>query len=263
MSLTDEIRSRLQCGVTHLGNALVHFLELRVPSALPELSDTNRKKILEGVKPGDIILTADASYLMWEGIEYAVAGSHFTHCMFYEGDGDVLEATIEANHNGVMRSRLENVLHGSVKVAVLSPPYPTDVAIQSVLEYCRQQLGKPYDNVFDMEHSDGKAFYCSSLLYQALMQLTPPWEIPKKHRLGRTLVVPDAFLHLEGASVLYMDKFTVWSSLQGAMPTAMGTAATTLALHLVFPHLAPVAAFYLTVSAGNKLQTGKFSMTGN
>jgi len=148
-------------------------------------------------------------------------------------------------------------------VAVLSPPYPNADQIVDVLEFCRQQLGKPYDNVFDMEHSEGHSFYCSSLLYEALMRLAPPFNIPKKRRLGRTLVVPDAFLHLEGASVLYMDNFTVWSSLRGAVPTAMGTAATTLALGMIFPHLAPVAAFYLTVSAGNKLQTGKFSLTGN
>lgn len=259
--MTDELRKRMLCGVSYFGNALVHFLELRIPTALPDMTEVNRQKILQSVQPGDIVLTADAAYLMWEGIEYMVAGSHFTHCMVYEGDGQVLEATIESNSNGVMRSPLEKSLHGSVKVAVLRPPYQHTDHIEQVLDFCRAQLGKPYDNVFDFEHSEGKAYYCSSLIYSALQTLDPPFEVPQKRRLGRTLVVPDGFLHLEGISVLYMDKFTVWSSLEGSLPTAVGTAATTAALHIFFPHLAPVAAFYLTVSAGNKLQTGKFGLT--
>lgn len=261
MSLSDEIRARLQCGVSLLGNALVHALELRIPTALPALSEINRNKILDKVRPGDILLSADPAYLMWEGLEYAVAGSHFTHCMIYEGEGNVLESTIEGHAQGVMRSPLERVLQGSIKLAVIRPPYPCQVQIKTVLEFCRAQIGKPYDSVFDYEHADGQAFYCSSLIYLGLQQLDPPLHLPSKHCLGRNLVVPDAFLHLEGASLLYMDRFTIWSSLEGCIPTALGAAATTAALHVLFPHVTPLAAIYLTVAAGNKLQTGKFGAT--
>ena len=262
MELTATVRKRLTCAAATLGNLVAHTFELRIPTTNPELTEEQRKKIVALLEPGDLVLTADTSYLLWEGIEYTVAGSNFTHVSIHEGDGCVLEATVDADKDGVMRSHLSNHLHGPVKVAVIRPAYKHPSDRDAALEFCRSKLGLRYDGCFNMDRTEGQRYYCSSLIYEAFRAMPCPITISRKRRLGRNIVVPDSFLSMQGQTVIYRDKFTPWHALKGATPTAIGAAAATVGFHVMLPHLAPLAGFYLAVSSGNKLQTGRFGLTG-
>lgn len=259
--LGKQLKKVLECPMNLLGNTLVHALELRIPTAHKSITKSRKLKVMGILKPGDIILTTDPAYLLWETFEYALAKSHFTHAMVYEGYGQVLEATIESGDASVLRWPLEDHLQGAVRLAIVRPNYkPGDV--HRVLEYCRAQLGKPYDDLFDIDHENDEKFYCSSLMYWALKQLPEPIEVEATPMYGRHVVIPDAFLHLPEARIMYADKFNLWTNAGGAAPTLMGAAAGAAALHLVVPHLAILGGFYLAVSAGNKIQTGHFGLTG-
>lgn len=260
-SWREDIKRALRCPLGLVGNLLVSVLEVRIPTAVRKIDDHKRHAIADHLEPGDIILTTDPAYLIWETLEYAVAGSHFTHVLIHEGDGSVIEATIEGNKTGVMRSALSDRLVGAIRVAVVRPCYQPD-DVDQVLEYCRAQIGKPYDSIFDFEVAHEDSFYCSSLIYQALQRLPQPIHIDTVHRLHRTLVLPDHFLHLEGATIIYADKFSLVSNAAGATPTVIGAAAGAAVLHLVAPHLCLVGGFYLAVATGNKIQTGRFGLKG-
>lgn len=261
MRLTDLLRKRLTCAANTLGHLLAHSLELRIPTITPETTDEQRRELIGLLEPGDLVLTSDTSYLLWEGIEYSLAGSHYTHVGMYEGDGAFLEATVDSSIDGVMRSELDEALRGPMKLAAVRPPYKTQQDRDLAIAYCAERLGLPYDGLFDMDHTDGQKYYCASLIYDAFQAIPNPIEVQRKKVLGRWLVIPDAFLHLEGELVLYSDNFTLWDSLRGASPTVIGATAATLGLHVMIPHLAPIAGFYLAVGAGNKLQTGNFGLT--
>lgn len=260
-SWREDLKRVLRCPLGLMGNLLVSVLEVRIPTAAPKIDDRKRHMILDHMEPGDIVLTTDPAYLIWETLEYAVAGSHFTHVLIHEGEGVAIEATIEGRDACVMRSTLSERLVGAVRVAVIRPRYlPGDV--ERVLAYCRAQIGKPYDNVFDYEHAEERSFYCSSLVYQALQNLPQAIHIDTVNRLKRTLVLPDHFLHIDGAAVIYADKFNLWSNAAGATPVLVGGAAGAAALHLVMPHLCLLSGFYLAVATGNKVQTGRFGLKG-
>ena len=244
-----------------LGNAIAHGLDLRIPTANPETSPAHRDKIRAKLKPGDIVLTSDTSYLLWETVEYCVARSHYTHAFLYEGGGKILEATIDSGVHGVMRSSLDVALQGPLKIAVIRPPYDCPEDVEVALDFCRGNLGKGYDGLFDLDKTDGQRFYCSSLIYEAFQLLSKPIKLERKKVLGRWLVAPDAFLDMEGETIVYRDRFSLWESFKGASPTGIGAAAATIGFHCMLPHLAPLAGFYLAVSAGNKLQTGNFGLT--
>lgn len=262
MKLSDSVRKRLTCAAATLGNVVAHGLELRIPTTHPEITVQQRDKLISLLEPGDLVLTADTSYLLWEGVEYTIAGSNFTHVAIHEGDGYVLEATVDSHKDGVMRSRLESVLHGPIKVAMVRPAYAQQSDRDAALQFCRSKLGLRYDGCFNMERAEGQRYYCSSLIYEAFRSMPNPIVIPRKRRLGRNIVVPDAFLSMEGHTIVYRDQFTPWHALKGATPTAIGAAAATVGFHVMMPHLAPLAGFYLAVSSGNKLQTGRFGLTG-
>lgn len=261
MKLTERIRERLTCAASAFGHILAHGLELRVPTINPETTAEHRANIMAMLEPGDLVLTSDTSYLLWEGLEYTVAGSHYTHVCMYEGDGAILEATVDANIDGVMRSDLDDALQGPMKIAAVRPPYKTPEDTEIALQFCRERLGAPYDGLFDMDHTEGKKYYCSSLIHDAFQAMNNPIPVERKKALGRWLIIPDAYLHLEGELVVYSDNFTLWDSIKGASPTALGATAATLGFHVMMPHLAPLAGIYLAVGAGNKLQTGNFGLT--
>ncbi len=261
MKLTDQVRKSLTCTAAAMGNIVAHGLDLRVPTTNQVTTAEFRKMVEDQLQPGDVILTSDTSYLLWEGIEYSVAGSHYTHVSIYEGNGRVLEATVDSGVDGVMRSMLDGLLSGPIKVAIIRPAYVSEADREHALEFCRSKLGKRYDGLFNMDTADGASYYCSSLLYAAFASMPNPITVERKRRLGRWLVIPDAFLHLDGHTVVYRDRFSFWSSLKGGSPTMLGGAAATVGFHLMLAHLAPVAGFYLAISAGNKLQTGHFGLT--
>jgi len=264
MNLSDAVRRRLKCSTAALGNVIAHGLDLRIPTINPEISQEQRERIMASLQPGDVILTSDTSYLLWETIEYAAARSHYTHCCLYEGNGRILEATVDSGVDGVMRSYLDQALTGPMKVAAIRPAYKTPEDVEAALDFCRANLGKPYDGLFDMKNADGSSYYCSSLLYQAFQAMPNPIEVEQKKVLGRWLVVPDAFLSLEAQTIVYRDKFTIWESFKGSSPTAIGGAAATVGFHVMLAHLAPLAplaGFYLAISSGNRLQTGHFGLT--
>ena len=89
------------------------------------------------------------------------------------------------------RTDLREYLHGNQKVCIVRPPYKSEADVGAALEYCRQQLGKPYNNSFNM--GNGDSLYCAEMVYNAMKVMPNPLDVPLKNVLGRKAVAPDSF----------------------------------------------------------------------
>jgi len=246
-----------------LGGAVVGILDIRVPTTTPNITEERRQKILDTVRPGDIILETNNAYPNWQRLEMATLGSSYTHAAIYEGDGKFLEATTSDTGGGVMRSDLKEYLEeGPIMIEVIRPPYKNPEDVNKALDYCRSQLGKPYDAKFDFD--DDSAICCIELVNNAMKEVNI--DIPTKKLFGKTAVGPDACEDIEGAEIVYSDGSSFWKNQASHWPVALGAGVTAMAAGSVLGPLGAVAGFFgglaLSICVGNKIQTGHFNLWG-
>lgn len=246
--------------MTVAGGALVTIMGRRVPTLKRPISEESRQKVLHDIQPGDVLLETDLAYPGWERMEHYTLRSNYTHAAIYEGEGKFLEATTPG---GVMRTDLDEYLHGPIKVAVIRPPYQDPDDVKAALNYARSQLGKEYDSSFDA--SDDSQIYCAELVRNALASTPHPIATPERKFFGRQAVAPDAFFKIEGAKVVYDDKAHYWKDRLYAAPVALATAAAATAGGMAFGTLGAIGGAVLgytgSLMVGNYLQIGQFRLT--
>ncbi|MBI2266298.1 MAG: hypothetical protein HYU64_14225 [Armatimonadetes bacterium] len=247
------------------GNLFTKMLDIRVPTTTKEITEEKRQEILRAIQPGDIILETNNAYPNWQRFEMLTMRSNYTHAAMYEGDGRFIEATTgDPSGAGVVRSDLAEYLHGPILVEVIRPPYKTPKDRESAVQYLRSQLGKPYDSGFNLK--DDSAIYCAELVQRALQAVPKRIETPLIRTLGRTAVAPDSFQEIEGAKVVYSDGSNFWKNMASHWPVALGAAATAAAGGVVAGVSGGIGGFLggllLSISIGNKIQTGHFGLSG-
>jgi len=242
--------------------AFVYALGVRVPTVTPEITPEKRQKILDCVQPGDVILETNNAYPGWQRLEFYSMRSNYTHAAIYEGDGKFLEATTPG---GVQRTDLAEYLQGREQVAIIRPQYKSAADVKAALDYCRDQLGKPYDNGFNTKSND--EFYCAELVYKAMQAMPDKIDVPTRKFLGKEVVAPDAFYAAPGAQVVYDDGSSYWKNRLSNWPVYAGALTCAAAAGLTHGPLAGVAGFVggaaLTILVGNKIQTGHFNFAGD
>jgi uncharacterized protein YycO len=246
------------------GTAFTNVLDIRVPTTTKPITPERREQILKLVQPGDIILETNNAYPGWQRFEMITMGSNYTHAAMYEGDGKFLEATT-GGEAGVIRSDLREYLEGPILMEIIRPPYKTPEDRQAAIDYCRAQLGKPYDSGFTLD-DDGKSIYCAELVYRALQACPNKIDTPLIKTLGRKAVAPDSFEGIEGAQIVYSDNSRFWKNMATHWPVALGAAASAAAAGLAAGPLGGVAGFFggllFSIAVGNKIQTGHFNLAG-
>lgn len=108
-----------------------------------------------------------------EGVTEGRNGQDFSHCAIvieHEGNLVVAEAIGRDVHTTPIDSFLARKYADSSKTLVLRLPEHMKNMIPKVSEFVIQQLGKPYDEVFEMDN--GK-YYCSELIYDAFKYAQP------------------------------------------------------------------------------------------
>lgn len=150
----------------------------------------SRKKIVQEdyvemkkfIKVGDVI----SSKTRGEFSNMFVPG-FFGHVAIYDGDGYVIEATT----HGVVKTHLAWFLFGKDYVTVVRPNFMTEEQKWLAVDYCKRQIGKPYDYSFNTSNID--SFYCSELIYSAFRFVLGESPFKLMKTLGQETVAPSDF----------------------------------------------------------------------
>lgn len=242
---------------------VLSLFNIRIPCVGAEMTSEKREKILNTIQPGDIFLETCNAYPGWQVAESVVIGSNkYTHVAIYEGNGKIIEATTDKRSSGnVMRSDIDSYLHGPELIEIIRPSYKTPEDKEAALDYCRSQIGKPYDGKFDLK--DNEEHYCAELIYKGLQAMPNKIDVPGTTLLAQNAVSPDNFQNIEG-TVVYSDKSNLWKNIASHYPVAIGTGLSAMAGGAVLGPAGAVSGFIggflLSVATGNKLQTDHFGL---
>lgn len=198
---------RFRCAVRKASGAVlkafmqVPLLILDIPffSLRRRTSQAELDRIAESVRPGDIVITADRLFPLWQCVIRA-AGSNYCHAAIYEGAGRVIEATtFHDSGRGVAHTPLEKYIGGHKALCVLRPPYGGDAGVRAALGYAWAQLGKPYDVRMQVDSTD--AMYCTKLVAGAMA--AAGFRVPPTRFFGKPGYIPDEFMRMEGVQMVW------------------------------------------------------------
>lgn len=163
------------------------------PDTTPRITEAQIAELKATLKPGDLILCGN--------------NKSFIHAILYVGDDVIIHslASSSSKYWGVIRETLGEYLYRSErdKFVVLRSKNFDPAEFSKTVDYANKQIGKKYDTLFLM-NSDSK-FYCTELVYQALMQMpSHPRMYSHKVKLGWQLVTNEDFMDSP-------DFETVWS----------------------------------------------------
>lgn len=197
---------------------MMQWTARELPSSQTPMSEEEKQKILESLKPGDVILTYASHRPNLGHLEYLTTGANYTHCALYEGYGRIIETL----GSEVMRSPLIDRLHGTIKVAVVRPPYKNFRDRGHVIREAKKLVGTPYDYKFD--NKDASELYCSEFIEVAMKKVDPDLDVPDASFFGREITAPDAFLDMKGAKLIHDGRSHYWKNQLHQWPLWTGSA---------------------------------------
>jgi len=264
--ITDNFSPMGELEAGKIPTTLSKLMSLKLPTTTPIFSEKEREKVLSLIQPGDIIIDTDDLYPTWQFIEKLAFGSNYTHASFYEGNGNIIEATPESvlGKEGVVRTPLREYLTGRMHIKVIRPRYKTPEDRQAAINYVRSQLNKHYDS--DLETKDDKALYCTELIYNALKSMPNPIyaKVTKVPLYGKDVVGPNAFEDLPEAQVVYDNGGSYWQSIWNRYPAYIAAAAASITAGLTMGATAAVGALFAgglaALSIWNCYQNNQFSL---
>ena len=125
------------------------------------LDDQARRRLSEGLEPGDVILRrTDGTTSNW------VIPGYWGHAALYAGDGRIVDAT---THDVREVDLAEFCSEGDAAI-VVRPKGLAPEQVAEAIEYARSQIGKPYD--FDLDFEDESRFTCTELVEKSLQKAT-------------------------------------------------------------------------------------------
>ncbi|MFP4498010.1 MAG: YiiX/YebB-like N1pC/P60 family cysteine hydrolase [Vulcanimicrobiota bacterium] len=241
----------------------VKGISLRFPTVTPRLPKEEQKKILELIKPGDIIIETNDGFPIGRVLQKATTGSDYTHAAMYVGNGKYIEATpVHDGKSGVLKSDFKDLLNHRIHIEVIRPDYKTSEDRQAAIDYVESRVGQKYDYVFDA--NEDKKLYCAELVYHALSNMPNPIKVPTDEVLGQKSVGVNSMQQIPGAQKIYSTGSSVPRAVLNAFPTSVGAVVGGIAGGVVAGPLGAVAGSLIgavnVMLIGNKMQTGKFSL---
>jgi len=138
---------------------LTFFGDIYFATEPPKVKAVHLRKLLEVLKPGQILARKYTYYLD----SYFIKGE-YSHSGIYIGEGKMIHAIAE----GVGEIDVLDFTKDADGFIVLQPPYKTEIDLYNSLNYAKQQIGKPYDFIFNDQ--DQSSFYCHELTWAALKE---------------------------------------------------------------------------------------------
>jgi hypothetical protein len=147
------------------------------------------KKLL---RPMDIILTTSYGHL-----SNLFNPGKFKHALAYIGEEKGIPVIIESIGEGVVKKTLVECLSTKDVIAILRPKknvISSNSQVNKAIRWLENQVGKPYDFVFDMNSQKRfKNFFCSELIYFSIKHVNPETEFVLMNTFGVPTVTPADF----------------------------------------------------------------------
>lgn len=222
----------------------------KIPTTSKPFPKEDAKNILSLIKPGDLFLETNDYYPLWQISEKVICNSDYTHTAIYEGNGKL----IEADEDGVKRTDIREYFKGPEHIAIIRPPYKSEDDIKGMLNYANAQIGKNYDEEFNLD--DDSEIYCSELAYHALRAMPNPITSTTTNFFGKKIIGPNYFEKTPGAKNIYSTKNNFWTSIKSHVPfataIALGGALGALAKGPVGSLIGAFATAYTLIKIENK-----------
>lgn len=159
-------------------------------------------EILELLKPGDVVMTNNDSWMDFEiPLKLVAVGGDWTHTALYAGEGKTIEAL---GSRGVVERPARELVGENHHVRVLRPEYP-EGGVEKAITEAASHVGKPYDLGFSLDSDD--KMYCIEHTAKALEAGNPDIDL-ETHRLiagkaGWEFVSPKVFNRSGDFEVVY------------------------------------------------------------
>lgn len=194
-------------GVRHLFGWLLKFpmLILDIPflTFSAKVTHDEKQKMISRLQPGDIILTADKLFPVWQWIMRVFWSSDYSHAAIYEGNGNVIEATtFHPSGDGVARTDAEQFFSGYKNFCILRPPYNSAESRNDAVAFAVSQLGNSYD--YSLNPENVETMYCSKLAAMSL-QSSGIGILPRSFGkiFPKKFFIPDDFIAINGMTKIY------------------------------------------------------------
>lgn len=166
--------------------------KIHMPFSRKEITGKDYYSVLEHARAGDLIL----SRVHGELSNFFIDGK-YTHV----GIITEVDTVIEAVSGGVREADMVTFCINKDELAIVRPLGLTDIEIEKMVLFAREQVGKPYD--FEFLFSDIKSFYCSELVYCALKAGDSDFSFEPGKHYGQISVSPSDFFESHSFEVLW------------------------------------------------------------
>ena len=181
-----------------------------------KISAGERQAIIEMLSAGDILLTSDKLFPLWQYAVGVFGSPRYSHAAIYEGENHVIEATtFHPSGDGVARTAIHDFLSGRKSVCVVRPAYQSEYNRNAMFAWLMRQMGKPYD--YGFSSSDECTMYCAKLVSKA-MRAAGFVSVDARRFLHRELFLPDTFIRSAEMSVVYRKPETLLTKLMHRLP---------------------------------------------
>lgn len=165
-----------------------HFIgELHLPFTRKQITGADYRSLMEVIQEGDILLS-----LTHGEVAVCFIPGHFAHVAIYKFDRKIIESVT----SGVRMTDILDFFMNKDEIVVLRAKFASGEEIKRVMDYCEDQIGKPYN--FDLKFSEkDEKHYCCELVYKGYNKavLNSPFKL--RNTLGIDTVVPDDFLNAD------------------------------------------------------------------
>lgn len=163
----------------------------RVNNFTPEqIADIKNK-----LQPGDIILTKNKHRQTFYYMLHGLFGHKYSHAATYAGKGEIVDSYDKPD-----RQKLDDVLGRITDCAIIRANYDDTEQPYRNIQYQDNQIGKPYDNYFNI--MDTSAHYCSELTLRGLEASGLETKVQGHAIMNQPFILPDDFLHVDGFDVI-------------------------------------------------------------
>lgn len=190
---------------------LLQILDAKVPVWIKQLSEQQKSEVKHLLRRGDILLKDDNSHPMGQ-LMNRLAGSRWSHTVFYDGAGFVIDVGTKPY---VAKISLDEFLQCN-DLGVFRPLYKEQQDLDSAAAFVEKALGRPLNRTFDINKQD--AFYCAQLVYCALRQMPHPIEIPTV-QIGRAYVTSGCIEKCKSIEQVWLLRTNFLQRIIGHAPT--------------------------------------------